>query len=416
MKTKRILALVLAALMIVASFASCRTKDENAFTFTRGDKTVNIRTALYMCFLIDADISFQNEATAIADEKEAKYEDYKDLKLDDKDYITWTKDEAKTSAERYAYAELEFDRLGLEITAEDQEYIDYYAESQWNGDSQNAGISEVYEANGISFDTYKSYFANSYFKQEMVYNFYVEEKENEEDHDHEDGSTHATTKPLSPELEKIHGSLRPDNKEIDSALNKNFVVINHIQVSFYDDEGKEKDESTKKTQLALLKDFVKLIDEGQDFASVYSKYKVAFGLSTESTKADPSEYEQIVLSAKANEVINDNNTADDLYTDAAKLENGKATVVETDSSYSLIMRRNIMTEKDADGNAFKDSYYNYAIRLLVNDEYEENFVLKTIKELDCKTNDSAIKFYSADKIDYLNEETEAAQVATELAQ
>ena len=80
------------------------------------------------------------------------------------------------------------------------------------------------------------------------------------------------------------------------------------------------------------------------------------------------------------------------------------------------MRRNIMTEKDADGNAFKDSYYNYAIRLLVNDEYEENFVLKTIKELDCKTNDSAIKFYSADKIDYLNEETEAAQVATELAQ
>ena len=151
MKTKRFLALVLAMLMIITCFASCRTENENAFEFTYGGKTVNIRTALYMCFLIDADLAFQDKAVTAADEKGTKYEDYTELKYEGKDYETWTKEEAKESAKMYAYTSLEFDRLGYEITEDEQAYIDYYAESQWNGDESNAGVGQVYEANGISY-------------------------------------------------------------------------------------------------------------------------------------------------------------------------------------------------------------------------------------------------------------------------
>lgn len=420
MKTKRILALAIAVLMIVSCFASCRTKDENAFTFTYGDKTVNIRTALYMCFLMDADMNFQNKAITAAEDAGTEYEDYKDLKYEDKDYYTWTKDEAKSAAEKYAYTEIQFERLGYSFSEDEEAYIDtYYVDAYWDGSEESAGISELYEANGVSYDTFRMYYYNT-IKQDMVYSFYVEDatEEDEHDHDHEDETTAATTaegataaettteKKIDPELEKLRGSLRPTDKEINSALSKNFVPVDIIDVSLLDDEGNEKDDTTKDTQLKMLKDFAKELNNGKDFATIYSSYQVAFGITTDTTTTDSAtDYEQVLLSAEANEISGNESVADENFAEAYKLEVGKATVVKNDDCYALIMRKDILKGTDSTGTSFKDSYTDSAILTLVQDAYDSDIVDAFIKEMECKANDSAIKYYNPDKIDYLNETT-----------
>ncbi len=425
MKTKRFLALVLAMLMIITCFASCRTENENAFEFTYGGKTVNIRTALYMCFLIDADLAFQDKAVTAADEKGTKYEDYTELKYEDKDYETWTKEEAKESAKMYAYTSLEFDRLGYEITEDEQAYIDYYAESQWNGDESNAGVGQVYEANGISYETYKDYFTSLYWKQEMVYGFYVEEPTDEEehpaeDHTHEDGSTHSAEeeteeKKLDEEIEKLRGSLRPTDKEINSALQNNYVPVYVIDVALTDDQGNEKSAATKKENLSKLKEYADMLNKGEKFADIYAAYQLDFGLVADEASLgedDPSQYEQVLLSKEANVSAENSDAADENFEEALKLDVAKATVVENEDCYTLVYRRNILKDKDSSDAALTDSYESYAISLLVKEDYESTIVDKMIADLEIKENASAIKFYSPKKIDYLNEtdaQTEAAE-------
>ena len=354
MKTKRFLAICLALLMTITCFASCRTQNENAFEITLGDKTVNIRTALYMCFLIDADLAFQDEAVAAADAKKTKYEDYTELKYEGKDYETWTKDEAKESAKMYAYTDIEFKRLGYTISDEEQSYVDYYAESQWNGDESNMGVGEVYEANGISFDTYKDYFTNVYWKQEMVYNFYVEKAEDEEhpaeDHTHEDGSTHKAedVKKLDKETEKLRGSLRPADKDINSTLVKNFVPVYLIDVTLTDDQGQAKSDATKKEQLDTLKKYAESLNSGAKFGDVYKTYQLDFGLVAEESAAkdDATQYEQVLLSKQANVATENGEDADENFDEALKLEVGKATVIENDDCYTLVYRRDILKAQD----------------------------------------------------------------------
>ena len=71
---KRVAA-VLLAIATLLTFAACRTKDEAAFTFSNGTDKVKIRTALYMCYLIDATGEFQSEYdTQAAETTEASEE------------------------------------------------------------------------------------------------------------------------------------------------------------------------------------------------------------------------------------------------------------------------------------------------------------------------------------------------------
>lgn len=425
MKTKRILALVVAVLVAMTCFASCRTKDENAFVFTYGDKTVNIRTALYMCMLMDADMEFQNVAVTAAEEKGQEYDDYKELKYEDKDYDTWTKQKAKEACEMYAYTELEFDRLGLSIVEEEQAYIDSYAESQWYGDETTGGVGTVYEANGVSLSTFKEYFTNLYWKEDLVYNFYIEEVDTEEhaeeDHTHEDGSTHKAEdvkdeEKLDPEIKKLNGSLRPESKKINVALKDNYIPVYMIDVSFLDDQGNEKSKETKKEQLETLKGYADKLNAGTNFKDIYSAYQLDFGLATdeESVSTDSSSYESMLLSAKANKIAQNGEANDENFEEVLKLANGTATVIENDDCYTLVYRRDILKASDSQGNSYKDSYEISAIKTIVDDDYQK-IVDEAIKSLKVNENSSAIKFYAPDKIDYLTETT-AAETQTETAQ
>ena len=153
---KKMTAALLAVLML-ASFAACHPKNEVALTV--GD--VDITSAMYMCFLIQADGEGRDAVdTANADNEEydADTVDYYAQKVDDTDFSAWVKNRAQEIAVEYATYIKMFNEKGLTLSDDDQSMIDQYVDYYWN----NYGYSTLYEANGVSQTTYKEYFSYSY--------------------------------------------------------------------------------------------------------------------------------------------------------------------------------------------------------------------------------------------------------------
>ena len=88
-------------------------------------------------------------------------------------------------------------------------------------------------------------------------------------------------------------------------------------------------------------------------------------------------------------------------------------IFENDDCYKLVVRKNILKDKNSSGTAYKDSYTDYAIRVLVEDKYDKDVVEKAIDEMKVDANNSAIKYYKPDKIDYLQDTTTATTAANQ---
>lgn len=397
---KRVAA-VLLALATLLTFAACRTKDEAAFTFSNGTDNVKIKTALYMCYLIDATGDFQSEYdTQAAETTEASEEtttaaattvDYQKATVKDEDgnavdYVDWVKAKAKEYCAEHAYYELEFDRLGLEINDETAEALDYYASYYWDQYS----LATYYEPNGVTYNTYLEYYTNSNYKKYAVYDFYYGEKSED---------TTETDSDVSEEIKALEGSLRPADDKITKALKENFVLVDHVSISFsYTDEdsGETVDltDDEKADAMDTLKKYADRINAGESFADIYEEYCDENGIEPSETSLDDSvdatpldKYSTVLKSADAN-----NGTASDNYDLAAECEVGKAVVKEEDSAYHLFYRFDIT----------KDPYYSEyckdaAIEVLCLDEFESNSADKAA-ELDCNVNSSAIRYYSPKKI------------------
>lgn len=448
MKTKRFLAFAAAALMIITCFAACRPKDENAFTIETNGKTVNVRTALYMCYLMEADYYFKDGATAAADKAGTTYEDYKTLKYEGKDYDTWTKERARKLVEEYAYYTTEYERLGLD---EEYSYVSEAAEKDAETLWENFD-KEDYEANGVSLNTYKDYYScttflgakyqsyiQSYgssdyscynnYKKTLVYNLYITEPE--EDHDHEGEETTAasasdsaettvettTAKKTDPEIEKLKGSLIPEDKEINSTLKENFVPVQMIDLSLLDDNGEAIDEDTKNSWMKILKGYKKELEAGKSFADIYEKADEEFSLSadssSESGESTEASYDNVLVSKKVKDIINDttDSEADENFTEAYKMKVGAVKIIENDDCLSLLVRKSVLKDKDANDTSFKEQYEDYAIDVIVKPIFQSDYVEKAIKAMKITVNDSAINYYSPDKIEYPTTTTESTETS-----
>lgn len=352
-----------------------------------------------MCFLMEADQTFQSEATALADDNGTEYEDYKELKYEDKDYDTWTKAEAKKLAGVYAFSEVMYDKMNEELTSEAISYIEssLSLESYWD-----QYYSEIYEANGVSYKTFRDYTINSQYKQSVVYNYYVQEPEEEETTSATTvkGATTTTAKQIDPEIKKLEGSLRPADDKITTALKKNFCAVDLIDISITD-----ADDSSKKEIENTLKDYKKRLESGASFEEVYKLYQTQFSSDDSSTDSSSTDYETVLKSATANKILSGSDEMDENFEEAYKLNDGKVAIVKNDDCYNLILKKNILKDQDSSGTSFKESYIDSAILVLVNDTYEKDIVEKAIDEMKFNENTSAVKYYSADKIDYLEDET-----------
>lgn len=370
--------------LLVVSLAACRPKDESALVFESDKGKINIRTALYLCFLIDADNAFRSEVDKIYAEKEKDVSklDYLKEKIDNKDHNTWVKERALENAQVYSFIESEFARLGLKLAQTDIDELKQGVDSNWNGDASQytAGISEFYTNNGVSYDTYYNYYQNN-FKRSLVYDYYYgKEKEVLEKQD------------IKKELVKDIGSRRPNDAKIRTALEKNLLLINSVSFNFTDEQGTQITDAEKKKKKKQLDEMAKKFNAGE----------ITFDKIKKELKVEAQENDQLLGSKKLNELFRQMDTADEYFDDVSKAKFNVAKVYESDSNYNLIIRKDIL----ANNTYFND--YNYQIVTVLSSDEFNDWLKEEGKKLKFEENKGAIKYYAPKKIEYPTTATAAA--------
>ncbi len=406
MKLKRFVAIVLAIALMAFCLVSCRTKDEVAYSFTYMGQKVDITTALYMCFMLDADMEFETKATELADEAKTKYESYKELKYEDKDYTTWVKDKVKQACADYAFYQVMFDKMGLEgdinaafISGGDGNY--YTAEQLYDV------YKDTYSINGVALTTYKEYMYNTQYKAPMVYYFYIEEADevdhSQEGHTHEDGSTHSaeetTAKPLDKEIEALRGSMVPKDKDIKKSLSENIVPVYSISYSLTTDTGEAVSADAKKNFKANLEDYETALANGSDIEDVYKQYLVDSGQATSTSEAQVNgEYETYLYSKAYNDTVMGQTEETESFSAIKKLGVGETKIVETDSAITLYIRKDALKGKAASGETYYEENEGNVIFFLTYDKFTKGTVKEATEKMEVEENASALDYYTPERI------------------
>lgn len=411
MNFKRVLALILTVVLAIGCLVSCRTTpNENAFVIKYGGKTVNIKASTYMCLLMEADNEFKENVKEEYEKNSKKYKEITDLKYEGKDYETWTASKAQELSKQYAFVEVQFDKMGETVSDDVISYFEqqYSLKSIWE--------TYLYEKNGISYDTFKQYYVNRFYKEEVVYDYYINEPEKEETtttttaastKKGETTTTVETTtaKKIDSSIKQLAGSLRPENSKITKCLKEDFCPVNYITIDVSSSE-----DSTKESNEKDLKSYEKQLKKGTDFATVYSNYQSKYS-SGDDSNSSSSSYDDVLLSKAANKALSDKDEASENFSAIKKLKAGETKIVKTDSAYTLYYKQDIMKDKDSSGNALKTAYKESAVKVLTKATYDKTIVEKAYKEMKIEKNQSAIDYYTADKIVYSTtaEATSAAQ-------
>lgn len=178
MKTlKKVLAMCL-VVVLVLSFAGCHQKNEVAVK--AGDDTFT--SAFYMCALINADMAARTKIDeAKAAEKESTTSsatssttstatDYFAEKIDGKSFETYVKDAALETLRRFIYVKRMCDEKKLTISEQEKNNSFTMTEYYWN----YYGYASLFEANGVSLDTYKQYTLYGLYEEKYFSSIYGE--------------------------------------------------------------------------------------------------------------------------------------------------------------------------------------------------------------------------------------------------
>lgn len=357
----------------MAALSACRTKDETVLTFKSGDRKYEVKAGTYLCFLMSSYDSFRSEYDGILESSSkttAKDFDYEDQKVDGKDYTTWVKENCYDTAAQYAFVEMECKRLGIEVDETDAATVEQTASQYW------ANSGDVYESNGVSYNTFRNLLINQDLKRAGLYSYYYSEVTDAE-------------KKESPEK----GSKRPSDKEIQKWLNENFLIADTLTFDFTKSDStssttetvsdKEKEEGKKKLQ-ALADKYNK---GNVAFSEIYKEYNGSDITKSTADKKPKDEYAQIFGSDKTGSTSSSYD-----FEDIKKQKLNKAVVLESSDSYMLVIKQDIS----------KDSYYFDMLKDTVvsysQAEAFSNWIETQAKDLKCDKNESAVDFYKPQKI------------------
>ncbi|MGN0557135.1 MAG: hypothetical protein ACI4IV_04730 [Acutalibacteraceae bacterium] len=372
-RVKKIAAAVIAVclcLSCMAALSSCRTKDETVITFHNGDKTYEMKAGVYLCNLVAAYSDFRNEFGEQAEQASmttAAGFKYEDQTLENKNYTDWISERCQKLAALFAFVETECERLGIKLTDEENSYVDQYASAYWA-----TGSSTVYELNGVSYESYRKYFANQQFKLQKLFDYYYGVHTDEE-------------KAKNSEL----GSLRPSDDEIGKFLSENYVIADVLQTQFTSTDSSTNQSVTltdeqKKDAKAKLQKMADRFNAGTAFSVLYNEVH-------NTTEVPNSQYE---MKDKYAEVFSSDktNSASTYFADIQKQPLGKAVVLEFNDSYMMVVKQDIT----------KDKFYfdNYSETIVNTMEYKDFYDKKLEDAQGMKTerNESAIRFYHPGRV------------------
>lgn len=380
-KLTRLMALLLAVLMLSAVFVGCHKKDEIAFKIGDFEYT----SAMYSCSLYFAATSARNDIYTFVEEsggdtkKEINYNSYKFdaegkvSKTGTISYEKYVRDEAVNQLKKFAALDAAFKNGNLKLDDDQITTAEYNATSYWNyGCDYNTYVQYatsnqldslaysympyyyLLEKNGVSFDTYKKYYT-----YDTMYGYYFE---------HLYG-------------EKGEKAIAKD--DITKYLSENYTVANTISFSKTGSDGKTLSEEKLKELKAIADGYAERLNNGEDFETIYKeenkrledeqKAANTSSISTSSNASDTSSAASNVTSSEASSTASSTSSATTssesdeykpaayvgifgnegtayehkLFKDILSQDLGKAVVLEDteNSMYLLVSRFDILEEE-----------------------------------------------------------------------
>lgn len=383
MKTsKRLLAVLLAAVLTAACFVGCHKKDAVAATYSANGKTYSLPAGEYAMAIILADNEGRgkvNEDLTDA-EKNAGNVDYLKKKIDGKKYEEWVVDRAQEIVKQYFYYAAQFDKNKLELSESDAESMKSYLSYQW----AMSGYQYICQPNGVSYDSFEAFETIYSYKRNTLFTY-------------------------------LYGDNGP--KEIPQAdrtacLNEKFALADVIEVdpstlaekgeditdsSLTSEEKKALTKTLTERAKALLNGYADRINKGEDFSAIYyehTKTKPEEEKEKEEETGDETKPKPQDSLAK---LYGDEGTSveSSLFETVTDCAVGVPTVKETESgSVLLVLRKDVLADP-----YYAETYNDETLYLLKSDEFDKAVQDETGK-LNVEFDRYECNYIKPSKIDY----------------
>lgn len=382
---KRITAAGLAAVLAL-TMTACHQAREVVASYD----DIEITGGMYLAMLLEADSNARTlvtEQSASGGETASAVSDYNKATVSTDDgevkYYNYVTEEAKKLIRQYIATEVLSKEYNVTLSDEDQTGLDAYVTYYWD----SYGYSAMYEPNGIGRESYTAYMRNAgYLRGNLFSAIYGK-----------DGKT-----PVS-------------EADIKDYMNKNYCIANIISesLSSTDSEGNTVNltDAEKTELLKKLNGYAERLNKGEKFETIYHEDSgttheeehdhsdetadTSSNTASENETAEKEEETLEPLDSHAT-LLNSKETGNESenFTEIYKMKVGEVKVIETETSYSLVVK----------GDISADPYYLDSLdlnirQLLKSDEFNKLLEDKG-NELDIKFNEGEIRYLSPKKINY----------------
>ena len=373
---KKIVSAALTVAMLL-TLSACHGKDEVAVTIDGRD----IKSALYLNALIDCDSEARSrvdEETAAETEKNETSEetktseetDYYSKTLDGLSFAEYVKNKAIERCKEYVFYQKLVDDKVISLTDDEKSEAEYSAEYYWT----NYGYSYLYEANGVSLETYKNAFLYSYYSNAYFKSLYGEGGEKE-----------------------------VAKKDIKAHMLDNYALAYTLSATYEDDSTDEEKEALK----TKLEGYAKRLKDGEEFEKIYMEFN---GLTekdhTHTEKEDGPKDEHATLLADKD---SDSQFASEDFDEVYEMKVGNTKIIESEDGTGLTLYMRL----DINSDAYYLTYLTDTILYELKEKEFDDFVAGKTEKYTVEENGFAIDRFDVEDIDYsvLQEAYAAANTA-----
>lgn len=373
---KKIVSAALTVAMLL-TLSACHGKDEVAVTIDGRD----IKSALYLNALIDCDSEARSrvdEETAAETEKNETSEesetseetDYYSKTLDGLSFAEYVKTKAIERCKEYVFYQKLVDDKVISLTDDEKSEAEYSAEYYWT----NYGYSYLYEANGVSLETYKNAFLYSYYSNAYFKSLYGEGGEKE-----------------------------VAKKDIKAHMLDNYALAYTLSATYEDDSTDEEKEALK----TKLEGYAKRLKDGEEFEKIYMEFN---GLTekdhTHTEKEDGPKDEHATLLADKD---SDSQFASEDFDEVYEMKVGNTKIIESEDGTGLTLYMRL----DINSDAYYLTYLTDTILYELKEKEFDDFVAGKTEKYTVEENGFAINRFDVEDIDYsvLQEAYAAANTA-----
>ncbi len=344
---------------MVFTLCGCHGKDEVALTVN----DTPITSALYLNALVECDSEAKQrvdeQLAESSNENQAQIQeetDYYAQKIDGVNYVEYVKKNAIDRCKEYVFYQKLLDDGVIKLTKEKKEEAEMYASYYWD----YYGASALFEANGVSLDTYKKAYLYSYCANEYFTSLYGKGGEKE-----------------------------VPAKDIKETLLEKYVLVYSLSTSYTE----ETTDAEKKQAKAQFNNYYKRLKNGEDFKVIYNEYNnIKEEQKAEENKDGPKDQLATVLGD------NDTSYASTDFQKVFDMKQGEVKLItgEDNSGYTIYIKLDITKDK-----YYLENLTDSILRLLKQDEFEKS-VDKKVVDYSVKENGYAIRRLKVKKIKYPN--------------